>query len=486
MIVKMKRLTLLCLTADRDAALEALRALGVVHVTDRRPPAGEELDALRARLADAERALDALPEPKDGAAPEPEPAADADEVVAEVLALLDRRAGARRPRGRRCAASWPATTASGSSTSTAVRELERAGVATAARRGAAGGATSRRRTAPCSPSSAATATASYFSLVGPRRLAGRPAGPRRPTTTSSPGRSVRSRRSAKSSTALGRRPQATADARLAALAAGRDGVAELAAQTADAELRSRRCAPAWTRPRRSPCSPATCRSAEQRRAADGCRRARLGHRPRRPGARRRRAHAAAAVALGEAGPHGVRLPEHLPGLLGVRRRLGLPSVLQPLLRDDRRRRRLRASCCSSLTVVLQRRLKKVPAHVFHMMYIVGLRHARLGSASRAATSASRRCPASSRRSRWPGSQDRDNLIDLCFLIGAVHLSFAHVWNAVSLVQARDVDQGARPGRLADRRLVDVLPRPPDRPRADDARLPPLRAGRRASCWSPCS
>ena len=27
--------------------------------------------------------------------------------------------------------------------------------------------------------------------------------------------------------------------------------------------------------------------------------------------------------------------------------------------------------------------------------------------------------------------DRDNLIDLCFLIGAVHLSFAHVWNAVS-------------------------------------------------------
>ena len=62
MIVKMKRLTLLCLTDDRDAALEQLRALGVVHVTDRRPPAGDELDALRARLAEEQRALDALPE----------------------------------------------------------------------------------------------------------------------------------------------------------------------------------------------------------------------------------------------------------------------------------------------------------------------------------------------------------------------------------------------------------------------------------------
>ena len=31
--------------------------------------------------------------------------------------------------------------------------------------------------------------------------------------------------------------------------------------------------------------------------------------------------------------------------------------------------------------------------------------------------------------------DRDNVIDLCFLIGAVHLSFAHVWNAVSCARA---------------------------------------------------
>ena len=51
MIVRMKRLTLLCLSGDRDGALEALRETGVVHVTDRRPPAGDELEALRAGLA---------------------------------------------------------------------------------------------------------------------------------------------------------------------------------------------------------------------------------------------------------------------------------------------------------------------------------------------------------------------------------------------------------------------------------------------------
>ena len=38
MIVKMKQLTLLCLATDRDAALEALRELGVVHVADVQPP----------------------------------------------------------------------------------------------------------------------------------------------------------------------------------------------------------------------------------------------------------------------------------------------------------------------------------------------------------------------------------------------------------------------------------------------------------------
>ncbi|MCX6372289.1 MAG: hypothetical protein NTX16_04265, partial [Actinobacteria bacterium] len=92
MIVKMKRLTLLCLATDRDATLESLRELGVVHVADVRPPEGDDLDALRAQLADAERALAALPaEAQPGNATAADGDRPADEVVAEVLALLERR-----------------------------------------------------------------------------------------------------------------------------------------------------------------------------------------------------------------------------------------------------------------------------------------------------------------------------------------------------------------------------------------------------------
>ena len=84
MIVKMKRLTLVCLTADRDRVLAALRGVGVVHVAESRPPAGEELESLRARLADAERARDALPVDVTGAASD----GPADGLVAEVLDIV--------------------------------------------------------------------------------------------------------------------------------------------------------------------------------------------------------------------------------------------------------------------------------------------------------------------------------------------------------------------------------------------------------------
>ncbi len=88
-----------------------------------------------------------------------------------------------------------------------------------------------------------------------------------------------------------------------------------------------------------------------------------------------------------------------------------------------------------LTVVLQRRFKKVPAHVFHMMYIVGGATLFWG----VVTGSYFGIPtlpryAESLQVAWLA--DRDNLIDLCFLIGAVHLSFAHVWNAVSYVRER--------------------------------------------------
>ena len=121
MIVRMKRLTLLCLTPDRDEALDALRELGVVHVTDRRPPAGEDLDALRARLTATERALAALPKKAGGRRTRPRAAErlpEAGAALAEVLELLDRREELDPAARKSSAGSSPATTASASSTST--------------------------------------------------------------------------------------------------------------------------------------------------------------------------------------------------------------------------------------------------------------------------------------------------------------------------------------------------------------------------------
>ena len=60
MIVPMKRLTLLCLQKDREAALEALAELSVVHVTPVKPPAGEELDDARNAVARAAKAVEVL------------------------------------------------------------------------------------------------------------------------------------------------------------------------------------------------------------------------------------------------------------------------------------------------------------------------------------------------------------------------------------------------------------------------------------------
>jgi V/A-type H+-transporting ATPase subunit I len=87
------------------------------------------------------------------------------------------------------------------------------------------------------------------------------------------------------------------------------------------------------------------------------------------------------------------------------------------------------------TVILQWRFKKVPRHVFHMMYIVGgatLFWGVITGSYFGIPSLPRY--ASALEIAW--IKDRENLIDLCFLIGAVHLSFAHVWNAVTLGRER--------------------------------------------------
>lgn len=61
MIVPMQSVTVLCLASDRERTLEALRGLGVVHLVPTRPAESKDLDQARARLAHVQRALEVLP-----------------------------------------------------------------------------------------------------------------------------------------------------------------------------------------------------------------------------------------------------------------------------------------------------------------------------------------------------------------------------------------------------------------------------------------
>jgi len=84
MIVPMKKVTVLCLDHARDETLEALRALGTVHLNHLQLPEGEEVEKARARLAYVERALEILP-------PHPQQAPSgktAEQVVTALWALI--------------------------------------------------------------------------------------------------------------------------------------------------------------------------------------------------------------------------------------------------------------------------------------------------------------------------------------------------------------------------------------------------------------
>ncbi len=61
MIVSMKKVTVLCLESDRDAALERLREMGIVHVEPVRVPEDSAVDQARRRWEHIRRALDVLP-----------------------------------------------------------------------------------------------------------------------------------------------------------------------------------------------------------------------------------------------------------------------------------------------------------------------------------------------------------------------------------------------------------------------------------------
>lgn len=84
MIVPMKSVMLLCLAKDREATLRELRELGVLHLHPLRVPESKDLDQARARLAHITRALEALPT-KGGSRPTGMPA---DQVVDKIWSLL--------------------------------------------------------------------------------------------------------------------------------------------------------------------------------------------------------------------------------------------------------------------------------------------------------------------------------------------------------------------------------------------------------------
>ncbi len=61
MIIPMKKLTVVCVTEDRDQALDELGALGAMHISSKTVPEGEKLEKARRRLWRIQRALKELP-----------------------------------------------------------------------------------------------------------------------------------------------------------------------------------------------------------------------------------------------------------------------------------------------------------------------------------------------------------------------------------------------------------------------------------------
>jgi len=426
MIVRMKRLTLLCLAADRDAALEALRDLGVVHVTDRQPPAGEELETLRGRLAEARCVLDALPAGAEaaetGVAGTDRPAG---ELVDEVLDLLDRRRELddRAERLRQELARYEGFGEFGLD---AVRTLARAGVASAI--GVAPAA------AELFPPDGTLLTVlnqdrmwQRFILVADR---GWEPGP--PDLGAEyhvvpwPDRELPELRDELDACDAERERLTT---QLRATAAGRQEMARYAAVAADdlrfAEVR-----------------------AGMEEAQGIC--FLSGYLPVRD----------CDALHGAAAEHGwgvvlddPELDEDVPVLLHqakwvrpVRTVFDFLSIYPGYWESDVGWVFLPffslffamivgdagyAVLLLVLTLILQRRLKKVPPHVFHMMYIAGFATLVWGVIMGSYFGLPRLSGYfSTLEIAW--IKDRDNLIDLCFLIGALHLTIAHVWNALSL------------------------------------------------------
>ncbi len=263
--------------------------------------------------------------------------------------------------------------------------------------------------------------------------------------------------------------------------AGRERLAGYAAQAADAlRVAGGPHRHGRGRPRRVP-----RRLRARRRLRRRARRrtgARLGRRLRRPRAGRGRPRPAPAVPLREAGAHDLRLPAHLPGVLGVGRRLGLPPLLQPVLRDDRRRRRLRhapADPHGGPAVEAQEGAAARLPHDVHRRR----GHAVLGGHHRQLL----RHPHPPAVPRGPrgalGAGARQPHRPVLLHRRRAPLVRARVERG-DLRQGEDLEQAPGPGGLAHRGLVAVLPRAPGRAGQGRAQLPALLAGRRHPARGP--
>ena len=87
MIVKMKKLTLLCTRSSQEKTLAALRDLGVVHLQHVQPPEGGDLEKARDHFAHLQRALEVLPKHPHAAPSGKTP----DETVEAVWGLIHRK-----------------------------------------------------------------------------------------------------------------------------------------------------------------------------------------------------------------------------------------------------------------------------------------------------------------------------------------------------------------------------------------------------------
>ena len=64
MITPMKKVTIICLDSDKQASLERLREMGILHITPLKNPTGSSLNAVRNDLLRVQKALESIPDVK--------------------------------------------------------------------------------------------------------------------------------------------------------------------------------------------------------------------------------------------------------------------------------------------------------------------------------------------------------------------------------------------------------------------------------------